>query len=246
LLRGLLEFDTKRTLIDLFYIVIGIGFVLSLLMQGWLKTTYARWAKVPNSLNLPGSDVARYLLEKNDMHGFQVTMQPGHMTDHYDPRHKNISLSERIYREPSVASAAIAAHETGHALQDVDGYGPMRLRAALLPIAQLGAQFGPYAAIGGWMLGSTMLVQVGFAMFAASLVFQLISLPIEFDASRRAKVQLVEMGFTTEDDREGARKILFAAAMTYVAGASTAMGHLLIMLLFVGRGLLKRFPATPK
>ncbi len=234
------------TVIDLFYVVIGIGFVLSLLMQGWLKRTYARWSKVRNSLNLPGAEVAWHLLAKNDMRGFQVTMQSGQMTDHYDPRHKNVCLSERIYREPSVASAAIAAHETGHALQDLDAYGPMRLRASLLPIAQLGAQYGPWAAVGGWMLGSMLLVQVGFGMFAASLFFQLISLPIEFNASRRAKRQLVEMGFDTEEDREGARKVLLAAAMTYVAGASTAMGHLLIMLLFVGRGLLRRFVATPK
>lgn len=233
-------------MIELFYLVVGIGFVLSLVVQGWLRTTYAKWSKVRNSLNLPGAHVARHLLDKNGLPNSTVAMTPGALSDHYDPRTKNISLSQRIYREPSVASAAIAAHETGHAIQDKLGYGPMRLRSAMIPIAQLGAQYGPYAIMGGWLFGSPNIVLIGFMMFAGSFLFQLFTLPVEFNASSRAKDQLEEMGFTTEEDRTGAHKVLRAAAMTYVAGAATAMGKLLVILLFAGRGLFRRFLATPK
>ena len=121
----------------------------------------------------------------------------------------------------------------------------MHLRAMMLPIAQLGAQFGPWAAIGGSILGSPTFVQLGFLMFAAALVFQILSLPIEFDASRRAKIQLAEMGFNSQQDRDGAAKVLRAAAMTYVAGAATAMGQLLLVLFFAGRSLFVRSPKTP-
>jgi Zn-dependent membrane protease YugP len=229
-------------MIDLFYLIIAIGFVLSLVVQVWLRSTYARWSKVRNSLDQPGAQVASWVLERNDLAQCQVKLQPGRLTDHYDPRNKTVSLSERIFVEPSIASAAIAAHECGHALQDKSGFGPMRVRAALLPIAQLGAQYGPWAAMGGWIVGSTTLVQLGFATFAASLVFQLLSLPIEFDASRRAKLQLQELGFTTEQDIEGARQVLRAAAMTYVANAATAMGHLLLVMSIFGRSLFRRVP----
>ena len=233
-------------MINLFYLVVGIGFVLSLAVQGWLKMTYARWSKVRNSLNLPGVHVARHLLDKNGLPNSTVAMTPGALSDHYDPRTKNISLSQRIYREPSVASAAIAAHETGHAIQDKEGYGPMRLRSAIMPIGQLGAQYGPYAIMGGWFFGSSDIVLIGFLMFAGALLFQLSTLPVEFNASRRAKSQLEEMGFRTQEDQEGAHKVLRAAAMTYVAGAATAMGKLLVILLFAGRSMYRKLLATPK
>lgn len=232
-------------MIDLFYLVVGIGFVVSLIVQGWLRTTYARWSRVRNSLNLPGARVARYLLDRNGLPNSQVTLNPGTLSDHYNPRTKNLALSERIYREPSVASAAIAAHETGHALQDKEGYGPMRFRQAMLPIVQFGAQYGPYAIIGGWLFGSSNIVTIGFLMFAGALLFQVLTLPVEFNASSRAKRQLEKIGFTTDEDRKGAHKVLRAAAMTYVAGAATAVGKLLVILLFAGRALFRRL-ATPK
>jgi Zn-dependent membrane protease YugP len=167
-------------------------------------------------------------------------MQRGSLTDHYDPRTKNIALSERIYREPSIASAAIAAHETGHAIQDKVGYGPMRFRSAVIPIVQLGAQYGPYAILGGWLFGFSELVLIGFLMFAGAMLFQLLTLPVEFNASHRALAQLEQMGFESEQDRVGARKVLRAAAMTYVAGAATAMGKLLVILFIAGRSLFGR------
>lgn len=233
-------------MIDLFYLVIGIGFVFSLMVQGWLRNTYSKWSRVRNSANLPGAVVARHLLDKNGLAEVQVTIQQGSLTDHYDPRSKTVCLSERIFRDASVASAAVAAHETGHALQDQKGYSLMRLRNALLPLAQLGAQYGPWAVVGGYSFGSAIIVQVGFLIFAASLLFQLLTLPVEFDASRRARLQLEEMGLSSEQDLVGTRKVLRAAAMTYVAGAATAMGQLVVILLFAGRGLLRRLFTSPK
>lgn len=233
-------------MIDLFNLVVFIGFVLSLVVQAWLKRTYAYWSRVRNSLDLPGAQVARRVLDTNGMQHVPVSVQRGRLTDHYDPLRDVVRLSEPIYREHSVASAAVAAHESGHALQDHTEYGPMELRGKLLPIAQVGAQFGPWAAMIGWMIGSSTFLQLGFAMFAAALAFQILSLPIEFDASRRAKAELEELGFTTEQDREGARKVLFAAAMTYVAGAATAMGQLLLILVIAGRGLGRWFGPSPE
>ena len=231
----------EMTVIDLFNFIVIVGFLLSMAVQGWLRRTYAYWSRVRNSLDAPGVQVARHILDRHDLPHVPVTMQRGRLTDHYDPLKDIVRLSEPIYREHSVASAAVAAHETGHALQDFTEYGPMELRGRLLPIAQVGAQFGPWAAMLGWMMGSSTFLQLGFAMFAAALAFQLLSLPIEFDASRRAKVELEKMGFTSEQDREGARKVLFAAAMTYVAGAATAMGQLLLILVIAGRGLGRWF-----
>lgn len=231
---------------DLFYLIIFIGFGLSLLVQGWLKWTYAHWSKVRNSLNAPGAHVAEAVLSRNNLQQCRLVMQPGALTDHYDPRTKTVSLSQRIYTEPSVASAAIAAHECGHAMQDGSGYGPLRLRYQLMPVAIFGARYGPWAAIGGWMLRMPLLLQLGFVSFAASLVFQLLSLPIEFDASRRAKRQLELIGLTAQQDVVGAKKVLRAAAMTYVAGSATAMGHLVLLLAIAGRSFLRRLILLPK
>ncbi len=228
----------------LFYAVVGLGFLFSLIVQAWLRSTYRQWSRVRNSMDMPGRDVARYLLDKNGMPDGVVKMQPGALTDHYDPRNQSIALSQRIFQEPSVASAAVAAHETGHAIQDKVGYGPMQLRYKLLPVAQFSAQYGPWAVMGGYFFASSTIVLVGFVMFAASMLFQLITLPIEFDASRRAQDELAAMGFNTIEDREGANKVLRAAAMTYVANAATAMGQLLIIMLIFGRAILSRFGPT--
>jgi Zn-dependent membrane protease YugP len=122
----------------------------------------------------------------------------------------------------------------------------MRLRSAFMPVAQLGAQYGPWAVMGGWFFGASTLVLIGFLMFGASLLFQLMSLPIEFDASRRARRLLVDAGLDSEADRVGVRKVLRAAAMTYVAGSATAMGQLFVILVFAGRAFLRRLPVSPK
>lgn len=233
-------------ILDLYYTVIIVGFLVSLVIQGWLKRTYARWAKVRNSRNMPGAEVAHSVLARHQLREVAVNLSQGlGLGDHYNPLEKSVNLSERIFREPSVASAAIAAHETGHALQDQDGYAPMRWRHSFLPLAQAGAQYGPWAAILGWFFDWPTVMLIGFLLFTAALLFQVFSLPVEFDASKRAKKDLEEMGFTSEEDRKGSRKVLRAAAMTYVAGAATAMGQVFVILFFAGRGALKRMSGKP-
>ncbi|QEG36508.1 zinc metallopeptidase [Bythopirellula goksoeyrii] len=222
-----------------YYLIIGAGFLLSLAIQAWLRRTYTKWSRIQNSLNLSGAEVARHLLQSHQLSSIRVLEQKGKLTDHYDPRKKHIALSGQIYREPSIASAAIAAHETGHALQDQDRYGPMQLRYMVLPIATLGAQYGPWAAIIGSFIGSPSLVHYGLLGFGVALMFQVLSLPIEFNASTRAKEELESMGFTSPEDRAGASKVLFAAAMTYVANAATAMAQVLFLLLLLGRSFFK-------
>ncbi len=233
-------------MIDIFYLIVGVGFVFSLLVQLWLKKTYAHWSQVRNSLDAAGSTIARHVLDQNELWKVRVNLQPGKLTDHYDPREQTVSLSQRVYQDSSIASAAIAAHECGHAVQDKVGYGPMRLRQKLLPAAQLGAQYGPWAIMGGLFANYPPIVQIGFLMFAAALVFQLMTLPIEFDASRRARAELEAIGINSDQDRLGARKVLRAAAMTYVAGSATAMGQLFVILLFAGRSLMRRYAPTSK
>lgn len=227
-------------MINVFYLVIGIAFAFALLVQGWLKSTYARWSKVRNSLDASGASVARHVLDNNALWQVQVGVQSGALTDHYDPRDKSIALSERIYVEPSIASAAIAAHECGHAIQDKENYGPMRIRDRAVPIAILGSRYGPWAVIGGWFFGAELLIQIGFLLYAGALILQVVNLPVEFDASRRARDELESMGMNTDEDRHGAKKVLRAAAMTYVAGSATAMTHLIFILFAFGRSLLRR------
>ncbi|MEM8677808.1 MAG: zinc metallopeptidase [Planctomycetota bacterium] len=233
-------------MVQLSYLLIGLGFLLSLVVQGWLRSTYRRYGRVANSLNLPGARVAALLLDRNDLSHCRLELHPGTLTDHYDPRTKTVRLSERIALEPSVASAAIAAHECGHAIQDATGYGPLRFRSAMLPLAQLGAQYGPWAVMAGYLLAIPTLVHLGFLTFGASLVFQVLSLPVEFNASQRAKRQLQQLVFTATADIEGAERVLRAAAMTYVANAATAMGHMLLVLVIAGRGLFKRWVSPAK
>lgn len=232
-------------MINVFYLMIGIAFTFALLVQGWLKSTYARWSKVRNSLDASGVIVARHVLDNNDLWQVPINVQVGALTDHYDPRDRSITLSERIYSQPSIASAAIAAHECGHAIQDKEDYGPMRIRDRAVPLAVTGARYGPWAVIGGWSFGSPMLVQIGFFLYAGALILQIVNLPVEFDASRRARDELESMGMKTDQDRHGAKKVLRAAAMTYVAGSATAMTHLIFMLFAFGRSLLRQRTFSP-
>ena len=186
------------------------------------------------------------MLDHHRLFDVDVLMTQGPLSDHYDTQKKNVALSGRIFIEPSIASAAIAAHECGHAIQDAESFMPMRVREKMMPIAQVGAQYGPWAVIGGWIFSSPAFVMTGFILYAVSLVFQLVSLPIEFDASRRAMNQLEAFGLDSDEDIKGVRKVLRAAALTYVAGSATAMGHLLVIFGVAGRGLIRRFISIAK
>jgi uncharacterized protein len=201
--------------------------VLTLGVQMYLRSTYGRWERVANASGLTGADTARAILRANDLHDVQVESVPGQLTDHYDPRTKTVRLSEAHFRVPSVAGSAVAAHEVGHALQHARAYAPLQMRSALVPVASIGSSLGPWIVIGGFMLGATGLIQIGIILFAAAVLFQLVTLPVEFDASRRAIVEMERLGLATSADVGGSRQVLNAAALTYVAAAAASVAYLL-------------------
>ena len=226
-----------------FYIIVGAAYLFSLVVQGTLKRTYARWSSVRNSAGLPGSRVARQILDANEMRRVRVEEVQGKLSDHYDPQTKVIRLSQPNYAVPSVAAMAISAHESGHALQDHQGYGPLKFRTAMAPIAKLGSRFGIPALIAGSFFGSQLLVLVSVVAYVGALLLQFLTLPVEFNASRRALAQLKSLQLMDEQEEEGAQKVLRAAAMTYVAGVASAAGYIVYLALAGGRFLLKRPPA---
>ncbi|MBW6454399.1 MAG: zinc metallopeptidase [Trueperaceae bacterium] len=201
--------------------------VLTLGVQWWLRSTYGRWERVANASGLTGADTARAILRANGLHDVKVEPVPGQLSDHYDPRSRTVRLSEAHFRVPSVAGAAVAAHEVGHALQHAKAYAPLRWRSQLVPVAQIGQNFGPWIVIGGFMLGVAGMVEVGIALFGAAVLFQLVTLPVEFDASKRAVVEMERLGLATTADVGGSRQVLNAAALTYVAAAAASVAYLL-------------------
>jgi len=217
-----------------YLIVMAFSMIVPFLMQRWLKTTYGKYSQVRNTGNLTGADVAKAMLEANGITDVTVEPVAGQLTDHYDPRAKAVRLSEGNYGQPSVAAMAVAAHEVGHAIQHNTAYGPLAARTALLRPAQIGQSMGPIMVIiGVGMLGAagsglgTMVAQIGLVLFAAAALFQLVTLPIEFDASNRAMSEMKRLGLATDGDNSGSRRVLTAAAMTYVAGLATTVAWLL-------------------
>ena len=213
---------------------------LSLGVQFWLRSTYGRWNKVQNTSGLTGAETARAILNANGLSDVKVEAVRGVLSDHYDPRTKTVRLSEDNYRHASVAGSAVAAHEVGHAIQHAQAYAPLQWRSTLVPVASIGGNFAPLVLMFGFMTGINSalggsLVQIGILLFAAVVLFQLITLPVEFDASRRAMVQMEKLGIATTGDVGGSRQVLNAAAMTYVAAAASSVAYLLhYVLMFMG------------
>ena len=210
--------------------------ILGFVIQGWLKRTVSTQLQVPIASDLTGADVARQILDRNGLQGVPVEVSPGGpLSDHYDPRKKSVHLSEPVYSGRAVASTAIAAHEVGHAIQHARGYAFFRLRSAMWPAVSIASSAWIFLLMGGAILGLLGLVQLAIVLFAVVVVFQLVTLPVEFDASRRALVQVRELGLVTEGERGGAKKVLTAAAMTYVAAALAALTQLAYYaLIFLG------------
>ena len=230
----------------LFYGIAGLVYLFSFVVQKKLKSTYARWSRVRNLTDSPGGRVARTILDANGLQSVPVDAVPGTLTDHYDPRVKQIRLAQDNYAEPSVSAMAVSAHECGHALQDADGYGPMKLKGALVPIANAGARFGLPAAILGSVIGLPILVQLGILGYAGSILLTFLTLPVEFNASKRALAQLETLGLVSEDGRAGAREVLKAAAMTYVAGVASSAGYLIYLFIAFGGSLLRKPRVPPR
>jgi uncharacterized protein len=214
----------------LIYLILLATWLFGRVVQQRLKATYARYSAVPNRSGLPGAAVARHILDANGLEKVNLEVAPGTLTDHYDPRTLAIRLSPDNARNASVAAMAVSAHEAAHALQDAADYAPLELRTSIYPIVQAGARFGIPLAILGSFLGSQAMFLLGMLGYVGSILFHFVTLPVEFDASRRALAQLESLGITRGDQEEDeARTMLRAAAMTYVAGAASAAGFLLIV-----------------
>ena len=200
-----------------------IGFVV----QARLKKTVAANLQVAVASGLTGAEVARQILDHNGLHGVPVDTSPGGpLSDHYDPRHRSVHLSEPVYAGRSVASTAIAAHEVGHAIQHAKAYGPFRARSAMWPVVAFASNAWIFLLMIGAFAQLFGLVTFAIILYAVVVLFQIVTLPVEFDASRRATVQIKDLGLVTAGESQGAKKVLSAAAMTYVAGALAALSQL--------------------
>ncbi len=209
------------------FLLMIVVFVATLFIQFWLQRTYARYSRVANSRGVTGEQVARSILDAYGLHNVRVEMVPGALTDHYDPMAKAVRLSEPNFHSPSAAALAVAAHEVGHAIQDAKSYAWLRVRHSILPVANIGSMFGPWIFIAGMFMGATGLMSIGIWLFAAAALFQLVTLPVEFDASNRALNILKKMNFLDNAEMGGARAVLTAAAMTYVAALANSLATIL-------------------
>lgn len=219
------------------YILVLIGAVLSLWASAKVKLTYQKYASVRSRLGLTGADVARRILRNAGIYDVNVEHVPGDLTDHYDPRSKTLRLSDSVFGSESVAAIGVAAHECGHAIQDDGAYMPLKFRNTFVPVANLGTHAAlPILLLGAFIGYSELLIQIGLLCFACGTLFQLVTLPVEFDASARAVRILRETNLLAEDELRQTRKVLSAAAMTYVAAAAASVLSLLrLMLLFGNR-----------
>lgn len=210
------------------------GLLIGLYAQMKVKSAFARGSRIPARRGWTGAQIAQAILDVNGIRNVSIEPTRGHLSDHYDPRAKVLRLSPDVYSGRSLAAAGVAAHEVGHAIQDARGYAPLGLRNAVVPVANIGSSFGMMLAMIGLAMGLTNMVGIGALLFAAVVVFQIINLPVEFNASRRARDTLVMNGLVTEqEDREVAR-VLNAAAMTYVAATITSILTLLYFLMRSG------------
>ncbi len=220
----------------LYFLFLVPPLVIGFIVQHWLKKTVAASMQVPVANGLSGAEIARQILDRNGLQGVPVETAPGGpLSDHYDPRQKSVHLSEPVYGGHAVASTAIAAHEVGHAIQHAKAYAPFRLRSAMWPAVAFASNAWIFLLMIGAFAQLFGLVTFAILLYAVVVLFQLVTLPVEFDASRRAMSELKDMGLVTTGESEGARKVLTAAAMTYVAAALAALSQLAYFaLVFLG------------
>ena len=221
--------------LGLYLVCLGIPLVIGLWTQHRVKHTFAQWSDVPEDTGMVGAEVARRILDANGLQNVPVQAVAGALTDHYDPRTRTVNLSEPVYGAATISSTAVAAHEVGHAIQHAKSYVPMTVRSALWPVTAFASSTWTILLLIGAVLGSLNLIVVAILLYAAVVLFQLVTLPVEFDASRRAAVQLKTLGIANPDESVGVRKVLTSAALTYVAGALAALSQLMYFVLtFLG------------
>lgn len=219
------------------------GLLLGLYAQSKVKSAFNRYSKVRTVRGVTGHQVARSLLDAMGLHDVLIEESQGFLSDHYDPRNKVLRLSRDVYHQPSVAAAGVAAHEMGHALQHSKGYLPLQFRTAIVPAVQFGSWLGPIIFMGGFLLQflgaltiGNAIAWLGVGLFGLTAIFTLVTLPVEIDASRRAKKLLASHNILIGDELRGVNKVLDAAALTYVAGAIAALGQLLYYVLLLTGG----------
>jgi len=215
----------------LFLVLIIPTLVLGLWAQHRVGSTYKRFSRVASRNGITGAEAASYVMRQAGINDVEIKAIHGHLTDHYDPTHKRLCLSEENFRGTSLAALGVAAHEAGHAIQHKVGYSMLKARMALVPATSFASQILPFAIIGGFIFHATGLILLGVIAYAILTVFQLITLPVEFDASKRAIVQLDSMGIVDRDELPGVKSTLSAAAWTYVAACVSSLAWLLYMIL---------------
>lgn len=218
----------------LYFIIIAPGLLLSLWASWKTKSNFARYSRVPSARGLSGAQAARQLLDGAGIGDVKIVASKGLLSDHYNPLTKTLALSENVYGSASVAAIGVACHEAGHAIQHAQNYGPLWLRSTLVPTANIGSSVGYLVMLFGLFLSSVNMVLVGALLFSAVLLFQIVTLPVEFDASSRAKRLAVEHGIVSSREQEGMNKVLNAAALTYVAAVISTLLTLLYFLLRSG------------
>ena len=222
---------------DWTYILVLIGVLICLAASARVRQVFAKYSRVQSRLRLTGKEAAEEILRRNGIYDVRVIHIPGNLTDHYNPGNKTLGLSDTVYQSSSVAAVGVAAHECGHAVQHARGYAPLVIRGALVPVANFGSALAwPLILIGLLITGETsvFLINLGILLFSAAVLFQLVTLPVEFNASRRAVDVLGASGMLYPDELSSVKKVLGAAALTYVAGAASAILQLLRLLILTG------------
>lgn len=220
------------------YMLVVIGVVICMIASARVNSVFSTYSRMRSHSGMTGKEAAEWILRKNGIYDVRVIHIPGNLTDHYDPRNKTLGLSDTVYNSSSVAAVGVAAHECGHAVQHSVGYAPLSIRGALVPVANFGSALSwPLIIIGLFMGGqmSSLLINLGILLFSAAVLFQIVTLPVEFNASRRAVRVLETSGMLYPDEIGAVKKVLGAAALTYVASAASMILQLLRLMLIGGR-----------
>ncbi len=217
------------------YILIVIGVVLSMVASAMVHSSFSKYNRVRSSSGLTGAETARRILAYAGITDVSISHVSGNLTDHYNPKTKDVGLSDSVYGSNSVAAIAVAAHECGHVIQHANSYVPLSIRSALVPVANFGSGASWFIILAGIFFSMPPLVTIGIVLFSAAVLFQVVTLPVEINASRRALAILEECGILGSTEKRGAKRVLRAAALTYVASAAAAILQLLRLLILFGR-----------
>lgn len=205
--------------------------IVGIWAQSRISTAYSKWSKIPSNSGITGAEAAATVMRNAGIQNVEIVQVPGHLTDHYHPLEKRLALSRENFYGTSLAALGVAAHEAGHAIQDKTGYAPLRFRAALIPVTNVASQLLPFIIFGGLFMGMFGLIKLGIIVYLILTIFQLITLPVEFDASKRAKNALINSGILSRTETPGVIETLNAAGFTYVAAFISSLANLLFFVL---------------